>query len=260
MNPDRMTIAVRRRTFSELYDLAFLVLRRHPLHLLLLTGIGCGPWALLDGWLLLGRGEGGWTWYPLALLALIQAPFATGPITAYLGQAMFDPSPSPWRAWLTALRSWWPLTVLGLGWGLMGMLPILLLLASPHAPAVILLEQQRGMAAWRRAAALRQAWSGTWVLHLALLPGLLIGGWWLVANTLAGLGVVLHSADPWPGMPMLMRLADPAQSLLPAMVLFLVLSYLAIVHFLSYLDLRTEREGWDIDLGLRRAAARVGAA
>ena len=35
--------------------------------------------------------------------------------------------------------------------------------------------------------------------------------------------------------------------------LLIALAYLAIVHFLTYLDLRTDREGWDVDLALRRA-------
>ena len=52
MNLDRMTIAVRRRSLPELYDLALLAVRRHFLPLLGLALVGCGPWIALDTWLL----------------------------------------------------------------------------------------------------------------------------------------------------------------------------------------------------------------
>lgn len=257
MNLDRMTIAVRRRTTPELYDLALLVLRRHLWRLTLVAMIGAAPWIALDAWLLHGARGAGFTWYLLLLLAAAQAPLATAPITAFLGEAMFADRPSARTALRTAYAVWWQLLVLGLLYGILAIFPLLLAVAPPHAVAVLTLERLRGRAALGRAYSLHGAYSSAWVLHLLLAACLLLAALWLGIGTLEAFGQVLGSArimlDPGELLPVL----DPTRSLLPAVALFATLAYLAVVHFLSYLDLRTEREGWDIDLGLRRAASRM---
>ncbi len=260
MNLDRMTIAVRRRSVPELYDLALLVAVRHRWPLLALTAIGAGPWIVLDAWLLHGdHGLVAGRWYLLLLLAAVQAPLATAPITAFLGEAMFASRPSLRSALRTAGRRWAGLLLTGLVYGLLALVPLLLLLAPPQAVPVLVLEQVRGRAAWIRANALRAAGSGTWAVHLLIAAVLVPLALWAVIGTGNAVGNLLGTAtvalDPGEWLPQ----ADPGASVVPALVLFLVLAYLAVVHFLAYLDLRTVREGWDVDLALRRAAERCGA-
>ena len=257
MNLDRMTIAVRRRTMPEIYDLALLVLRRHLWRIVLVAVIGTGPWIVLDWWLLHGAKGGSWTWYWLLLLAAVQAPLATAPVTAFLGEAMFDEHPAVRSALRTAFAAWWPLALIGVWYGMLALFPLLLVMAPPHAVAVLTLERLRGRAALSRAYALHHAYSGSWVLHLILAALLIPATLWLGIGTFEAFGQVLGSAkvmlDPGEMAPDF----NPTASVLPAVAVFVTMVYLAVVHFLAYLDLRTEREGWDIDLGLRRAAARL---
>ena len=257
MNLDRMTIAVRRRTLPEIYDLALLVSRRHGGRLAALVVIGSFPWVVLDMWLLHGLPGQAWTWYWLLLLAAVQAPMATAPVTAFLGQAMFDERPSARAALRKAMRRLPALMTLGLWYGVLTVVPPALVLAPPHQVAVLVLEDLRGRAAWSRAAALRSAWSGEWVLHLLLAPALVAAVLWLSVGTAEACMGLFGSARVMPDPEELLPQLDPTISAIPAMVLFATLGWLAIVHFLAYLDLRTAREGWDIDLALRRAAQRL---
>ena len=257
MNLDRMTIAVRRRTVPEIYDLALLVLRRHLWRLALLAVIGTGPWIVLDWWLLRGASGSGFTWYWLLLLASVQAPLATAPVTAFLGEAMFDEQPTVRTALRSAYAAWWPLMLIGLWYGFLAVFPPLLAVAPPHAVAVLTLERLRGRAALSRAYALHRAYSSQWMLHLLLAALLIPATLWLGIGTIEAFGQVLGHAQVMPDPGELGTDLNPTTSALPAIAVFATLVYLAVVHFLAYLALRTEREGWDIDLGLRRAAARL---
>ena len=257
MNLDTMTIAVRRRSIAELYDLALLVLRRHLLALTVLAVAGALPWVLLDAWLLAGVPEVWVAWYWLLLLAVAQAPLATAALTAYLGEAMFNPRPSMGRAVTTAARQWSLLLQIGVMYGVLAWLPVLLFLAPPHAVAVAVLENQRGRAAWTRAHSLRVAWATAWPSHLLLALGVLAGTLVMLVGTLDALEHLLTAARAMPDWLEVLPRLDPAHSVLPIVAFFLTLAYLAVVHFLAYLDLRTDREGWDVDLALRRVAERL---
>ncbi len=254
MNLDRMTIAVRRRSVAELYDLALLVLRRHFLPLTVLAVGGALPWLLLDRWLLADVAQPVMAWYWLLLLLAVQAPLATAPLTAYLGEAMFSETPSLRRALRTALGAWQLLLQIGVLYGVLAWLPLLLFLAPPHAVAVAVLENQTGRAAWTRANTLRTAWANGWPSHLLLAAAVLVATVLMLVGTLDALQHLLTTARALPDWLELLPALDPATSVLPIVGGFAALAYLAIVHFLTYLDLRTDREGWDIDLALRRAA------
>jgi hypothetical protein len=257
MNLDQMTIAVRRRTLAELYDLALLVLRRHLLPLTTLAVLGALPWVLLDRWLLDDLNDPTLAWYFLFVLALAQAPLATAALTAYLGEAMFNPQPSVRRAIATAWQHLGFLLQIGVMYGALAWLPMLLFLAPPHAVAVAVLENQSGSQAWKRAHALRTAWTTAWPAHLFMGGGVVVVTLVMLVGTLNALTQVLTSAKALPDWEELLPRLDPSQSLLPFVAFFGALAYLSIVHFLAYLDLRTDREGWDIDLALRRVADRL---
>jgi hypothetical protein len=257
MNIDRTTIVVRERRLPELYDLALLVIRRHFWALGLLALIGCGPFVALNWWLLSGHdSEAWWTWYPCLLLVALEGPFATAPIAAYLGTALFDEEPRVGAALRMALGRWWALLLFGLYRGLLALFPLLLILYPPHAAEVCVLERQPLGATWRRANALRTVWSSEWVTHLLISGPLLAIGLLCMIDAVQMITSLLMHADLM-GEDNAVSAYVPGASFAPHLAVWLVMSYLAVVRFLSYIDLRTRREGWEIDLALRRAAARL---
>ncbi|MBA3699025.1 MAG: hypothetical protein H0W78_09235 [Planctomycetes bacterium] len=257
MNIDRTTIVVRERKLPELYDLALLVIRRHFWALGLLLLIGCGPFVLLNWWLLRGHGEDAWwTWYPCLLLIAVEGPFATAPIAAYLGTALFDEHPRLGAALRMALVRWRALLLFGLYRGLLALIPLLLVLYPPHTAEVCVLERQPLGATWRRLASLRTVWSNEWTLHLLLGgPLMALGVIFLIEAVQVITSLLLH-ADLMNEESSLTPYI-PGASFAPHLAIWLVMGYLAVVRFLSYIDLRTRREGWEIDLALRRAAQRL---
>ena len=219
--------------------------------------VGCAPFIALDWWLLSGHEvEQMWTWYPLLLLVMVQSPIATAPITAYLGAALFDQHPRVGAALRQVLGPWWQLLVIGLYRGLLALMPVLLVLSPPHAVEVALLERGRLRATWRRANALREVWSGEWLLHLVVSAPLSVLGMTclidavLMVVSVLGHAEITYSDENW-------RHYNPGSSLAPHLAAWAVIGYFAVVRFLSYIDLRTRREGWAVDLALRRAAERL---
>ena len=258
MNIDHTTIAVRERSLPELYDLALLVLRRHAWPLLLLALIGCGPFALLN-WLMLAGApdERAWaSWYPLLLLLAIEGPLATAPLSAYLGSALFDHQPRMRDALRQALAQSGKLLLFGLWRGVLALFPMLLVFYPPHAVEVCVLERQGMRATWKRANALRAVWTAEWSTHLLVAACLMAIGLVVVINTTETvLSVLMHAElirddDDW-------HHYLPGASFAPHLACWLVMTYLAVVRFLTYIDLRTRREGWEVDLALKREARRL---
>lgn len=257
MNIDRTTIVVRERRLPELYDLALLVIRRHFWALGLLVLIGCGPFVLFNWWLLSGHGsDDWWTWYPCLLLIALEGPLATAPVAAYLGTALFDENPRVGAALRQALTSWSTLLLFGAYRGLLALFPLLLALYPPHATEVSVLERQPLAATWKRANALRTVWSTEWLTHLLLLIPLMALGLIVMIDAVQTVTSLLLHADLL-GEDSTLEVYNPGASFAPHVAMWLVLGYLAVVRFLSYIDLRTRREGWEIDLALRHAAARL---
>lgn len=257
MNIDRTTIVVRERRLPELYDLALLVIRRHFWALGLLALIGCGPFVVLNWWLLAStQPENWWSWYPCLLLIALEGPFATAPIAAYLGTALFDEQPRVGAALRQTFARWWALLLFGLYRGLLAVFPLLLVLYPPHAAEVCVLERQPLGATWRRANALRTVWSSEWVTHLLIAGPLLCIGLLCMIDAVETISSLLLHADLL-GEDDAWTSYIPGASFVPHLATWLVVAYLAVVRFLSYIDLRTRREGWEIDLALRRAAQRL---
>ncbi|MFM2090644.1 MAG: hypothetical protein RLZZ127_1133 [Planctomycetota bacterium] len=259
MNIDRTTVALRQRSVIETMDLAVAVIRRHWIAVPALGAAGILPWALLDWWLIGRAGdEEPWAvfWYPFLLLVAAQIPLATAPLTAFLGQALFEPRPRAGAALVTAWRAAPRLLAAGLLRGVFSIIPPVLLAWPAHLVEAIVLEGQGFGAAWRRAAALRGADAGASPLLLLLAAPVLIAALAVVAGTAGMLhGLLLH-ADPWrPGDWGMM--ADPGRSPAVHLAVWAAVAYLAVVRFFAYIDLRTRAEGWALDLDLRRTAARI---
>jgi hypothetical protein len=259
VNIDHTTIVVRERSIPELYDLTLLVCRRYLWPLFVLGIIGCAPFLLINWWLLAAPvTEKSWGyWYGLLLLLAIQGPFATAPITAYLGSALFDDQPRIGKSLRQAWKNWWALIVFGLWRGILGIFPFLLIFWPPHAVEVAVLEQQKLKSTWKRANALRAVWTSEWSIHLMVAGGLLAIGLFSLVDLASTLSSLFMHAD-------LMGEDDgminylPNASIAPHMACWLILIFLAVVRFLAYIDLRTRREGWEIDLAIKREARRLG--
>jgi len=120
---------------------------------------------------------------------------------------------------------------------------------------VAVLERQPLAATWRRANALRTAWTSEWTLHLLVSALVASLGLWMLIGSLGMLLSLLIHADPW--LDESWRFFNPGSSIAPHIAIWLVAAYLATVRFLAYLDLRTRHEGWELDLLLRRAGQRL---
>jgi hypothetical protein len=253
VNLDHCTVVVRERSIPELYDLALALGRKHFFRLAPLLVVAAGPWTLFDWWLLRGLGWG--AIYPFFLLLCAQAPLVTAPLTAYLGEAMFDPTARARPALAAAGSRWKALFLVGSLRGLASVIPFVLLWFPPHLVEVLLLERQPLKPAWRRAVVIASDWrtqhGSHSLLGLMLVPlGIGIAAW---------AGATLVEVLVW-GLSTIddiMPLLDPGECVLPLLMAWPIIGYLAVVRFLAYIDLRTRNEGWDVELDLRRAARRI---
>jgi hypothetical protein len=272
VNLDHLTLVVRERTLGELCDLALLLVRRHARDLAVLLLLGALPCVVLDTLLLRLLGVDDWSalaW--LVVLLLLQAPLVTAPITAYLGEAMFTATPSRAAAWVACRRVAGPLLLaavaragliavpvllFGALGGLPGLLLLFLLMFFPaHLGEVLLLERQGLRGGWKRASQLMAAWRSEAVTHFVVAALLIVGGslsLTLGASEIANLLVwnAFDREEWWAWF-------HPGESLLPVLLPWPFIGYLAVVRFLAYIDLRTRREGWEIELDLRRAGRRI---
>ena len=255
MRLEDMTVVARPRSLGEVHDLAVLILRRHLGPVLLLGLVGIAPWAALDWWIagLAGKPQGG-CWM-LAVLAAAQAPLALAPVTAYLGQAMFTRTPRLGEALRTALAVSPRLLLMGLWRGFCAVTVILFPWAGGSVSEVVCLERQGLAASWKRAHALVRVARDRELLHLLAGAATLVLAVWVLTGTVQALGGILRYGALWAESDFTDWL--PGQALLPTIGFWLGMLYLAVVRFCGYIDLRTRHEGWDLELDLRRAAARL---
>ncbi len=92
MNYDHTLIVIRERSFLELLDLGMVVVRDRPAALGLAALAGIAPFAALNFWLLSDVNFSRALW---PLLLIMEAPWATAPLTIVLGDLMFG---VPFRA------------------------------------------------------------------------------------------------------------------------------------------------------------------
>lgn len=270
MRLDKTEISIRQRPLPELLDLALLVFRRHAVPLMTLTMLGALPWLVLNAWLL-GREmrSGLWDDYETWLLygfgqlwwTSLEAPLATAPVTLYLGQVMFFERPS-WKPLIRTLLASLPQLVV-LQVMLRGLLFAMFITAPvpslgwPYLNEVLLLERNRlfrkrpgGVSTMGRSQALHGSGSGElfgrWLGTLTVGVALSLGAW-MMLYLLTGVLVGDFSDE---------EAVYPVTILLP-IALWMVQGFLAVVRYLSYLDLRIRAEGWEIELAMRAEAQRM---
>jgi hypothetical protein len=290
---DKTRIAIRERGLLEILDLALRVIRHHVQPLLAAWLVGIVPLMLLNFWFIGWMTDvpddyapdkfWAWTRYfsVMSVLVLFETPLATAPLTLYLGDAMFLQRSGPWTI---ATSLWRLLPQLLICIGLVRATLIVLLLVfsiehysefsaiegflfipviyllviralRPYLGEVVLLERnplraagQKTLTVGRRSAALHNPNAGDLLARgiaidcLAVLMTVSFAfGFWFVAGTFL---------NDWKWGPVMVHVCVPLS-------MWIVAGYLGVVRFLSYLDLRIRREGWEVELRMRAEATRL---
>lgn len=264
MQLDQTRIAIRERGFAEILGLALQVTRAGFGWIALLWFIGVANFAvlnavllapLLDEELTYQEVPGGY-WTVLVLLVAVETPFATAPITLYLGKMMFH-SEFRFRTMLVELAGSLPQLLLFQGVLRTIMLPVLALpyWIMPYVGELILLERNpllagrsKRMTTNRRSRNLHANNGGE--LFGRWLLSLVVGG---VLTLVLGYGLrslLVQVAGYVPSNYILNLVVFP-------IALWMVVGWMSVVRFLAYLDLRIRREGWEVELLMRAEAARL---
>ena len=286
MQLDRTRVAVRERGILDLGDLALHVTRNFSPPLVGALAVGILPMAVLNYWLLQGLLEEGlpstfirYVWN-MALLVFIEAPLATAAATVFLGDAMFLEPPTLRQVLKTLWQFKWRLFVCQLllrgvlpAWILAGtlsrdqpmpgdfLLPLLVLYlllvraVRPYINEIVLLERNplrardpRAITIGRRASKLHGPAGGElFGRFLACIPLSVLLTLSLVMSLWFVQGLFFFD---WKWGVAMIHVALPA-------AMWIVASFMAVVRYLSYLDLRIRREGWAVELMLRAEASRL---
>jgi hypothetical protein len=240
---ERTLVLIRERSLLDLLDLSLVVVRQRPMTLGLAALFGIGPFAALNAWMFYSSPELE-SGLPL-FLWMIEAPFATAPLTLVLGGLMFGQKATFGKVALSLLKAAFPLVLVH------GILRIILFFWFPtrlaFANEVILLERGKW---WKIVGRGRDLCSGR-DGELYLLGMIQLVLTYLFALVF-DIGVnritqVLLLQDITFESTMGVALAS-WQFQLP---IWIVVAFFAIVRFLLYIDQRIRLEGWEIELRLR---------
>lgn len=264
MQLDQTRIVIRERRFGEILGIALQITRIGIRWIAPLWLLGVSAFAVLNAVLLyvplmeetvLDEPPVGY-WFLLVMLVAIETPLATAPITLYLGKLTFN-SPFRFRTmWVELFRSL-PQLILYQGILRTLMMPFLLLpyWIMPYVGELILLERnpltsgrQKRLTTNRRSRNLHSnnggELFGRWIISIlvGVVLTLTLGmGLERMVSVLGGVEIttVLRHLVIYP------------------IALWVVVGWMAVVRFLSYLDLRIRREGWEVELLMRAEAARL---
>ncbi|MFH1924423.1 MAG: hypothetical protein ABIP48_31610 [Planctomycetota bacterium] len=250
-------IAVRERQFVDLLDLALCLIRAYPGPLLGALAAGIVPMMLLNRWLLADFVEWDFAFgfpaqylFYMALLILLEAPLATAPATLYLGKAVFDERPKAGeigREFLQSLAQLLIYQVLLRPWHV----------RWPYLNEVILLDRNpmrrkspHGESTLNRSRVLHRGEGGD--LFARGFAAAVVGGLLFTSIWLSILLVRAMLIGRWE-----QAFDTPMYTFYYPLAIWVVVAYFAVVRFLSYLDLRIRREGWEVELRIRAERARM---
>lgn len=296
MRFDQTFIAIRKRNLLEIFDLALHVCRDYVGPLSILWLLGVAPFAIANwlalGWLLddiYDNDRLSLYCFLTVLLVANQAQVATTFVTAYLGQAIFNAQPSiwstikavfrvnPWFFWVHGILRlvipvlWCAFAIrrsgLGdsLGWQLFFLTALvaaglMIRAARPFVSEILLLERTPVRVTG-------QSNDGNQPIRFAVRSASLhkaasseLTGRFIIASVFAvPLFFVLHGS-----LLLIDSMLDlfPGGSPVPVAVygsisLWLVAGLMAVVRFLSYIDIRIRQEGWEVELRLRAEAMKL---
>ena len=257
MNLDQVNIAIRQRTVLESVDLSLpfsLRLGRRVYGRLALV-------TLLPAWLLcMGIGYAfGLAWGWLWLMALAMTNLLQGVFTIAAGRLMFEDSVAPSEVLRTYLKKL-PVYAVGLVWTrtLIGFASLAFMLLLPvawiryaFAHEVLLLEGSGIKNLGARSAGMVKGQTGVAAQMLACLVGMTVGG--VLVTELLAMGTVSFLLQL--GKP-LGSLLDDGGSAFSLLGLFAATPLVATARFLSYIDGRTRRDAWDVQVRFQQVRAR----
>lgn len=258
MQLDRTRIAIRERSGLEIMDLSLHVIRSHVHQVIWCTLATALPLTAINYAIVYQLDDLRWQLFWMTVLMFIELPFANAPLTIYLGRTLFDDEPTGREIWRDLRHSLPQLILFQLIVRTVLIVPLFLPFALwPFLSEIILLERnplssrKKGeMTTMRRNNSLHEAEGGfiVWGLiacMMLLLAALLVTSlwlsWWVVLALLTMDNTFLRPLIA-AGLPL---------------SIWIVSAYFTVVRFLSYLDVRIRREGWEVELLLRAQRARL---
>jgi hypothetical protein len=269
---DKTRLVIRERNYLDLMDLGLRLMRAHAGPLLATSLIGAAPMIVVNVWLLSSvadelvdstASDWGGIAFGFAILTTFliiwQMPMASALTTLYLGHAVFQDRPSArqiGREFWQALPQLILCQVILRGMLIPWMVTWFVLFSVwPYLNEIILLEKNplrgrgpTGLTTFGRSSLLHSANSGE-LFGRWFMAG--IGGFfWVLALWMTVWYFRGHLTGQW-------AFDWALYTIYLQLVIWFVLSYFAVVRFLSYLDLRIKSEGWEVELRLRAEAAKL---
>jgi hypothetical protein len=273
MTYDQTLIVIRERSFLELVDLGLVVARDRPIVLFVAALAGIAPLAALNIWLLSEMAFSQVYWVALLLL---EAPWATAPLTLVLGDLMFGLRPRPARILkglaialpkLVLTQLWFRglLVLTVIGYSLVpvqvnaftnpaAVLLVLTVIGYSLVPSqyaflseVVLLERVGTVRSLKRASALSRDFRGE--LFMRWLGQVALGLTFALcfqAGVTSLWSVLIGDKLTW-----VQPVLSDFGGLLFQAAIWIAIAFFAIVRFLSYIDRRIRLEGWEIELRLK---------
>ena len=256
MRLEDVQLAIRQRSILECLDLTFLFCSRHWLGLLITGALGIVPFELFDWWM---NSAEGMNEFAGLLLAAMEIPWATMFVTLYLGQVTFSETLSLKRMFGDAGRALpgfllFQLIVRGLCLMTVVLSPVVFL-GMYYLNEIILLEKPALNRIWKRRTAMNARIMGRiislWIIDCVVL----FVGTFLLTQALRAVSAI------WEDRLQTSWLMDDGETILETLLSFedwqlfvaanVVIVFLAVFRFVTYLDSRIRREGWDVELKLR---------
>ena len=260
---DKHFIAIRKRSVGELFDLTLAVLRTESMRILAWFAVFVIPLSLVNHavltWLaesilLLDAEEETWPiFYFLGYLGLIalETPFASSPMMVYLGKRVFaaDSRPSASEvlvAWIEALPQLVIYTIF--------LFP--LILVYDCLPEIVALERspmfrkkKDRMTTFRRLKNFHRERFGE---QFTMLYPLFVFCVILVPT----IGVIVYFTF-YLGYGPIVKYLQLYIAILVPVICWTVTLFMLVFHFLRYINMRIEREGWDVELVFRAERSRM---
>jgi hypothetical protein len=292
MKLDQTHIVVRRRTASEICDLALHASRDHAGPLLLLLFVGAAPWFAVNyfliGWMVSDDyvDVGGYSFtyfWSMILLVTAQAQMGTVFIAKYLGEATFVGRPKISHTIKSVLNSSWMLfsihffsrllivvlliallflsrTVAAVAWAAAFLLPITLAfvvgirLFRPFANEIVLLEQTPFDSRDPN-----QVVYGKRSASLHSVSSNVFGRGLLSCLVAIPCFVIFCTFINIIKIILLLGYEWSwfTQAVCIPLGMWLTAGFMAVVRFLNYIDARIYQEGWDVELKIRAEALKL---
>lgn len=270
MRLDRAHIQIRPRSHLDVLDLAVALVRTRWLGLGICAALGVAPFLALNLYVFtpdyFDHSDFVGLVFTYFLFLVLEVPWATSLISLYLGQATFMPRVSKRAIALDFLRSlgqlfFYQFMIRGLCVVIIVLLP-LVALGFKYLNEIILLERANWMRTWSRRSSFHSRLLGK--IFGESLFDLFVGGLMTILLMNALISITDLWADRWSwswsdfaSTDLVWQLVEPIFRWEGQVALWLVLCFFTVARFLSYLDCRIRREGWDVELKMKIQAARL---